>query len=132
MSNSTNTKHTEQLNTQSNAKDNHNSNSYENAIPMKERSKKNTVHVRTPVEGTPFTVAKNDIGYTLLMGLYALTPTFQTKKALDTYIKKNEWNLIVNVIHAMLDFNKLINTKERLKDIDDKKGPEFPFNKEEK
>lgn len=100
---------------------------------MTERSRKNTIHTRTPLEGTPFTVAKNDIGYTLLMGLYALTPTFQTKKALDAYMKKNEWNLIVNVIHAMLDFNKLINTKDILKKEEQKeKQPEINFNKEEK
>lgn len=131
MSNSTNTKHTAQLNTQLNAKDSHNSNSYEEAIPMIEKNRKNTVHERVPIEGTPFTRAKNDHGYTLLMGLYALTPTFKTIKQLNDYKNKNEWNLITNVMHAMLDFHKLIN-QQKLNEQENKLQQEIQFNKEEK
>lgn len=111
----TTSKHTAQLNTQLNVNENHKSTSFEEAIPMQEKSRKNTVHERQHVEGTPFTIAKTDKGYTLLMGLYALTPTFKTKTQLKTFMNKNEWNLMVNIIHAMLDFHKLINTKEILK-----------------
>lgn len=95
-----------------NAKNTHNSNSYDQAIPMTETSRKNTVHERTPLEGTPFTMAKTEKGYTMLMGFYALTPTLKTKRAVTNYLNKNEWNIMVNVIHAMLDFHKLINQKE--------------------
>lgn len=100
MSQSTNSKHTEQLNTQLNANETH-----------KQRYGKPIVS-REPIEGTPFTIAKNEKGYTLLLGLYALTPTFKTKKQLNEYRNKNEWNLIVNTLHAMLDFHKLINQEK--------------------
>lgn len=94
---------------------------------MIERSKKNTVHERIPIGGTPFTMAKNDNGYTLLMGLYALTPTFKTKQQVVKFMKDNEWNLMVNVMHAMLDFHKLIKKEEE----PNKQQKEIPFNKEE-
>lgn len=99
MSNSTNTKHTDLLRTQSNVEETHNKKSSTNVVQ------------REPVEGTPFTIAKNDKGYTLLMGLYALTPTFKTKTALKSFWQKQEWNIIINMLHAMLDFHKLINNK---------------------
>lgn len=102
MSHSTTTRQRELLATQSNAENNHNKNS----------SDETDVFERVPIEGTPFTRAKTGKGYTLLLGLYALTPTFKTIKQLEDYRKKNEWNLIVNTLHAMLDFHKLINQKQ--------------------
>lgn len=67
MSKSTNSKHTEQLNTQLNAEDNHRQNSGKVIVS------------REPIEGTPFIIAKDEKGFTLLLGLYALTPSITQK-----------------------------------------------------
>lgn len=103
MSQQTNKPALELLNTQLNVNDNHKENSSKDLI----------VEGREPIEGTPFTLAKTARGYTLLMGLYALTPTFKTKKQLTEFRNKNEWNIIVNVLHAMLDFHKIINKEQK-------------------
>lgn len=104
MSNSTVTKHGDLLDTQLNAENNHNKNSGE-VITSK-------LLEREQEEGTPFTLVRSEEGYTILLGLYAITPTFKTKRQLAQFRKKNTWNIIVNVLHAMLDFHKLINQKE--------------------
>lgn len=87
MSNSTNKKHSEQLATQLNAEDNHNSNSNSELVD------------REQLDGTPFWIIGNeDDGYKLIMGKYQLTGTYRSKDEIIEQLENDMWKMILNMI----------------------------------
>lgn len=91
-------------NTRSNAKKTH-----------KENSGKIKAEI-IQVEGTPFVIAASEEGYRLVFGKYQISPTLKTKKEVEEYWKRNEWNIIVNVLHVMLEFHGLLNHKKEVEE----------------
>lgn len=90
MSHSTKTKQKDLLSTQLNAEETNNS----------EYSIKHDI-----VPNTPFAITTDEKGSFLRMGMYRLTE-YKSIDEIHDYIKNNQWDLVVNIVSAILDFEK--------------------------
>lgn len=86
MQQSTQQKHTELLNTQLNAEENHNSTS-------------SKLIEREPMENTPFwIIGTNEEGYFAVLGKYQITEKFPTKQAVRDHIDIFVWEIIMKIV----------------------------------
>lgn len=86
MSNSTNQKQGEQLNTQNSAEETHKSNSYK-------------LIDREAMENTPFVIVGNeDTGYFGTLGKYKITENFPTKEAVTNHVETYTWEIIMKIV----------------------------------
>jgi len=77
-------------------------------VPKKDSSKSNGEELVQyyPVDDTPFTVAKNNEQWYVLMGKYRLTEALKTKAEATKNAKEMKWMRIMQVIHIMLEDDK--------------------------
>lgn len=57
---------------------------------------------REQLEGTPFTLIKNEEEYFIAIGQYKLTQSHQTASEAIEEIENNQWNIITTLIDIMI------------------------------
>ena len=55
------------------------------------------------VEGTPFSIIEKDKNYFGTIGNHRITDIYDDKKELEKYLKKTDWDKIVQVIYAVVE-----------------------------
>lgn len=101
MQQSTQTKHSELLNTQSNAEETHKPNS-------------SKLIEREQMKDTPFwIIGTEDTGYFGTLGKYQITTNFPTKEAVTNHIETQVWEIIMKV--AGIVAADLIEANEKIK-----------------
>lgn len=58
---------------------------------------------REQIEGTPFTLIKQDEKYFLTLGNYMVTPKCNTQTEAFEYIGENQWNIVTTLIDIMIN-----------------------------
>lgn len=58
---------------------------------------------REQLEGTPFTLIKQEGKYFITIGNYQLTPQSDTEEEAINYIQFNQWNIITALIDIMIN-----------------------------
>lgn len=81
-------------NTQQNAENNHNLNSFE------------------PIENTPFTLIKKEENYFLTMGDYRITEPTDTKEKTMEKLEKEKWMIIFSIIAVIVEKMSTMQIKE--------------------
>lgn len=83
-----------------------------NAEEAGKQNSSNKLIDREPLEGTPFTIIKDEEGWMLVMGKYALTTKKETREELTTYIQEEMWNTIVKITVIIIETILTENKKE--------------------
>lgn len=103
MSYLTNKEQEELLNTQSNAGETPKQNS--------------SLMEYKPIAGTPFTAARHENKWYLLMGIYRLSESYHTEEQVLSLLKNDMWTLILKMIVAVIEKSKLHDKIEDLSNI---------------
>lgn len=69
----------------------------------------------TEIEGTPFRMITKEEGSFAMLREYVITPTFKTKLDVKKHMSKKPIELIMALMHAMIEINK--SETQRLKEL---------------
>jgi len=97
-----NTKQADVLNTQNNTDDNHN-------------KKSDSLIERKQIEGTPFTMIKQENRYFLVMGDHRLTEPNPSEEETLNLLEKEYWRLLITIIAIVIEKIKEKDKIEELK-----------------
>lgn len=66
------------------------------------------------VEGTPFAILRDELGYCVLLGKYQVTEKKETKEETLKLLEEKDWNLILSVAVAQMKIMEELKKEEEI------------------